>query len=364
MSLTIERDLSALRERGLYRSLTIFSGVDFASNDFLGLAHSPRIRAEVSAYLAAGGALGSTGSRLVSGESHQIRAAEKELAEMFLVPATLFFGSGYLANLGVTGALATPESEFFSDAHNHASLIDGMRLSRAKISVFRHGDLDHLQELLKRSSAGRKIVVTESIFSMDGDGPDLLRLKSMVNNAGAFLILDEAHATGVMGKTGRGCAEGVDFDFGRTFIVHTCGKALGGYGAFVATSAGLRDLLINRARSFIFSTAPTGVQVVQTLAAVRQVLREPELIHALRRNVESLRPRVAGAAGHILSILMPGNERVLAAAEILNKNGLFVKAIRSPTVREGRERLRVTVKSFHTEAQLMRLAELLHQVAR
>ena len=364
----IETDLANLRDRGLYRKLVQNEGIDFASNDFLGLSRSPKIRAALMEFLQGGGPLGATGSRLISGETRDIGDMEESIAAIFQSPSALFFGSGYLANIGVTGALTSSDSEFFSDEHNHASLIDGMRLTKSKISIFRHNDLTHLKALLALSHASRKIIVTESVFSMDGDGPNPSELRAIADETGAFLVLDEAHATGVVGEHGLGIAHGLGFEFERTIIVHTCGKALGGYGAFVTSSHRIRKLLVNRARSFIYSTAPSPIQIEQTRAAIQQIQEEPELRKSLWRNVGQLRARLSNAGikvhgGHILSILIPGNDCVVRAAEQLNRKGLFVKAIRSPTVPANTERLRFTVKSFHTDSDLALLADSLKEIA-
>ena len=368
---TVAEELNQLTAQGLYRRLDSHDGVDFSSNDFLGLAHSPLIREALISHLKNGKRLGSTGSRLISGNDQDLEAAEAFVAEYFAAPAVLFFGSGYLANLGTVGALGHADSvEFFSDELNHASLIDGLRLARAPVCIFRHNDLDHLVELLRDSSAQRKVVVTESIFSMDGDGPDLVRLKKIIDEQNAFLILDEAHATGVLGANGLGAAEGLGLDPERTICVHTCGKALGGYGAFVTTSASVRELLINRARSFFYSTAPTPLQVAQTRAALVQLRRQPELREDLRRNALALQAGLheAGATtareepGHIVSIKIPGVENVLRAAEHLRNKGFHVKAIRHPTVPLGTERLRLTVKAFHQPQDIDLLTRALKEV--
>lgn len=363
----IQARLFDLRERGLYRRLAYPGGLDFASNDYLGLSRSEEIRARLARFLSGAELLGSTGSRLVSGENPVLRETEEFLAHVFSAPSALLFGSGYLANLGVTGALAVPGAEFFSDALNHASLIDGIRLTKCKCSVFRHNDLAHLQSLLSASEAPVKIIVTESVFSMDGDGPDIPGLRDLANAADAFLILDEAHAVGVLGQRGLGAAEEAGFESAKTAIVHTCGKALGGYGAFVTGSNEIRELIVNRGRAFIYSTAPPPLQAVQTRAAIELMLAEPERLQRLHFNVlffsaELAKRQVPASGGHIVSVIIPGNGCVSEAAQLLEREGLFVKAIRSPTVPAGTERLRITIKAFHREADLIRLADLLSEI--
>lgn len=362
---SVNQELEGLSIQGLRRELICPTGIDFSSNDFFGLSRSKTIRQTLIHYLANEGLLGSTGSRLVSGHSELVHDAEKYLAQLFKRPAALFFGSGYLANLGVTGALGSDTCEFFSDELNHASLVDGMRLSKSKISIFRHNDLEHLNLLLKISAARRKVIVTESIFSMAGDGPTLHLLRDLMDEFNAYLILDEAHATGICGNFGLGRAYDHPLDSERTILVHTCGKALGGYGAFVLTSKTVRDLLINKARSFIYSTAPSPFHIIQTKAALAE-LENPIYRKGLESNSLILSQQleqvgIEMSSGHILSIPVSGNDRVTKAAEILQRNHFFVRAIRSPTVAKGKECLRLTVKSFHHPELYFDFARLLAQ---
>jgi 8-amino-7-oxononanoate synthase len=359
----VTSELEQLVRGGLKRVLLAPHGLDLSSNDFLGLSQSMGIRNGLANYLAEGGALGSTGSRLVSGESSHLIQTELFVAGLFAQPAALFFGSGYLANLGAIGALVVDGCEFFSDRLNHASLIDGMRLSRSKVSLYQHNDLEHLSRLLRHSRSPRKIVVCESVFSQDGDGPDLGALKDLVDEAGAFLVLDEAHATGVCGPNGWGQSEGLAFDPERTLIVHTCGKALGGYGAFITSGVRLRELMIHKARSFIYSTAPSPLQILQTKLALCEIRDNPSKRTDLQTNIMELRALDPSAvARHIVAIRIKGNERVVAAAEYLMERGFFVRAIRSPTVAVGEERLRITVKSFHSRQVYRDLISCLTEV--
>jgi 8-amino-7-oxononanoate synthase len=363
----IEAELEQISSLGLRRVLVPFSGIDFASNDFLGLSRSPAIREAMVSYLQSGGALGATGSRLVSGENALVREIEDFVSSLYGMPAALFFGSGYLANVGLTAALACDGCEFFSDELNHASLIDGMRLTRQKVSIFRHNDLNQLADLLQGSAAARKIIVTESIFSQEGDGPDLHQLKSLMDEADSFLILDEAHATGVCGPSGLGRGEGISFDPEKTLLVHTCGKALGGYGAFILTGSTLREILIQKARTFIFSTALSPLCQVQTRAALEEVHRGAGLREKFRQNVESLAHHLDKAGlrpsgRHIVSVSVPGNERARDAANRLMEAGFFVRAMRAPTVPAGRERLRITVKAFHKPEDYQRFAHCLRKI--
>src|SRR4051812_7555926 len=251
----IQDELLELKAHDLYRCPRDIDGLDFSSNDYLGFAQCPSIRQKLIEFLRDHPQLGSTGSRLVSGQNAMVAELESYLAEVWSAPRALILGSGYLANLGAMVALACDHAEFFSDQLNHSSLIDGMRLARSAVKVFRHNDLGHLKQLLTQSVAERKIIVTESVFSMDGDSPDLIELARLATEFGAYLVVDEAHATGVCGRKGLGLMDEIDYDIERTCIIHTCGKSLGSYGAFITTSSALAELIINKARTFIYSTA-------------------------------------------------------------------------------------------------------------
>lgn len=363
----LNTELASLREKGLWRELTTNQGVDFASNDYLGLARSSKLHSQLIEFMKNAPLLGSTGSRLITGENAFYQETESFIAGLFAVESALIFGSGYLANLGVMTALGgLEEVEFFSDALNHASLIDGMRLTRKPIHIFHHNDLNHLESLLKQSTAKRKIIVTESVFSMKGDSPDLNQLLSLAEQFQAFLVLDEAHATGVCGKNGLGLAVDATTNLNSIICIHTCGKALGAYGAFVTSSHHLRQLLINKSRSFIYSTALPPI----ILAHIQLALQEIQTglhTHQLGRTIEFTKTVFAKAGlewrgSHIGFLHTSSNGKALAASEFLLAHGLHVRAIRAPTVAPGQEGLRITLKSFHTEKELQHLAQKLVQV--
>ncbi|MFZ4403920.1 MAG: aminotransferase class I/II-fold pyridoxal phosphate-dependent enzyme [Pseudobdellovibrionaceae bacterium] len=358
----IDAELALLHKKGLLRRLQPVQGIDFASNDYLGLARNSEIKKRLIGYLEATDFIGATGSRLISGENEQTQATEEFLSHIFKVESSLVFGSGYLANVGVITALADDQTEIFSDQLNHASLIDGIRLSKAKSFIFSHNNLQHLQDLLAKSQALRKIVVIESVYSMDGDSPDLKSIIEICNQHDAFLIVDEAHATGVYGTQGLGMMEDLSYNIEKTIVIHTCGKALGCYGAFITSSQTVRNLMINKARSFIYSTALPPLILAQICLSFEYLLQNPDLRGQLSKNIDYAH-RLFKAADinisghHIAPILYPGNKQVLVAAEKLQHAGLNIKAIRSPTVREGSERLRVTFKSFHTQEQIRFFAD-------
>ena len=243
------KDLAALRAADQHRDLAIPDGIQLNSNDYLGLSTHPRLKAAIQSALEQDDRVGSTGSRLLSGNHERWQSLEAEFAKLVGAAASLYFPSGYAANIGLLSSVLGPGDTVFSDAANHASLIDGIRLSRARKVIFPHRDLNYLEDAMRRenSTAGEKVVVVESIFSMEGDRAPIDELINLCGRHAAWLIVDEAHSTGV------------DDPFRRAdrllATVHTCGKALASMGAFVAGSSTLRDFLINRARTFIFTTA-------------------------------------------------------------------------------------------------------------
>ena len=352
--------LERMRENGLYREARVEPpGVDFSSNDYLGLSHSPEIRRRLIGALESGCPLGATGSRLLSGTTEIHERVEKGIARRFSTEASLLFSSGYLANLAVMGALGAGGAEFFSDALNHASLIDGMRLTSAKKSIFKHNDLDHLETLLATSRAPTKVIVVESVYGMDGDLAPLEGLANAASKCGAWLVVDEAHATGVFGPRGLGRLSETRHDPERTIGIHTGGKALGAQGAFVTSSRLVAELIVNVARSFIFTTALqplTALQIEFALELLESSGGEQCLRLAERLSQKLGTPR---PSSHILPIVLGSNERAIATREQLMREGFRVRAIRSPTVPRGTERLRIACKSYHTENDIDALAKAL-----
>lgn len=342
------------------------AAIDFSSNDYLGLANDPQVRAQLIQALASGIPLGATGSRLLRGTSIYHEQTEDYLAKTFNMGSALLFGSGYAANVGLLSTLAGPGTVVFSDELNHASIIDGIRLSRGDCHVYRHADMNHLEELItKNTKASRRIIVSETIFSMDGDTPDLKAIAGLAKKHDAWLIADETHATGVFG-TGLvpRCTEmkGV-----RLAAVHAAGKALGAMGAFVLGPAELKDLLINRARSFVFSTALSPLTALQIRLAMQATLTRPKLSRTCLSNADYMRdllgsPKdVPRGRSQIIPVVIPGNERVLSVALRLQDQGFDVRAIRSPTVKPGTERLRISVKSMHSPQEIERLARAIKE---
>ena len=290
---------------------------------------------------------------------------EAELASWSGREAALVFGSGFLTNLGVIAALASPGTVIFEDRLNHASLIDGARLSGARLVRYRHNDVGHLESLLLRhEGAARRLVVSDSLFSMDGDVAPVEALGRACRSAGAWLIVDEAHAMGVFGEHGAGCCAGLPADAQPFAITGTFSKSLGGYGGFVAGDAVLMTLLINRARSFIYSTGLPPASVAGALAAIRLIRREGERGEALLRRAEYFRSELgrhgfdtSPSCSQIVPVMLGENRRALAASEALLEEGVLCTAIRPPTVPRGTARLRFSVTLGHDEALLRGAAE-------
>jgi 8-amino-7-oxononanoate synthase len=345
----LEEALAALHERGLRRfppPPQSSDAVSFCSNDYLGLA----VRRAPSA------PTGSGASRLIAGEHTAHGEMEKAFARWLEVEACLAFTSGYAANVGAVSALAGADDLIVSDALNHASLIDGARLSRARVAIVPHNDAEAVERALASRSERRAWVVVESYYSMDADGPDLAALRRICDAHGAALYVDEAHALGVLGPAGRGRAAeaGITPDV----LVGTLGKSFGSQGAFVAGSAVLRDWLWNRARSFVFSTglapmaaeaARLGLDDVIQASRPREVVRD--LAARLRDGLTALDLRVMGF-GHVVPVLLGTSERAIAVSAELAKHGLVVPPIRPPTVPDGTARLRLTVTARHQEADI------------
>jgi 8-amino-7-oxononanoate synthase len=340
------------------------SVLNFASNDYLSLAGDRRLARAAAAALDEAGT-GAGASRLIVGNHRRHVALEAALADWLRVSGVRLFTSGYAANVGVITALAGAGDVVISDALNHASIIDGCRLSRAEIVVVPHRDLRAVEAALARSSGKRRFVISETLFSMDGDVADVVALAALAKRHDAALILDEAHAIGVWGPEGRGIAaeHGVVPDV----LVGTCGKALGGAGAFAATSRAVADLLWNRARSLVFSTGipPAVAASVQAALEVVRSSEGDDRRSAVVRNARELRRRVPGLGGDPRSAIAPllvGDDReVMRRSARLFEARLFVQGIRPPTVPEGTARLRVSVSSGHSEADLATLADALRQ---
>jgi 8-amino-7-oxononanoate synthase len=365
-----QEEVAALGREGLLRSLEPLSSpqgptvrlgqetlLNFSSNDYLGLATHPAVVAAARAALERWG-MGTGASRLVVGDTEAHRALEARLCAFEDAEAVLLFNGGYSANVGLLPALVGRGDAVFSDALNHASLLDGCRLSRARAEVYPHADAGALAALLSSTPARRKLVVTDSVFSMDGDLAPLADLLEVCRAAGAALLVDEAHATGVLGERGAGLCEVLGVTREVDVRMGTLGKALGVFGAYAATSSPVASLLVNKARSLVFSTALPAAVCAAAVAALDVLLAEPDLRPRLWRNIHRFSEGLRGL-GHaaqpssaIFPLVLGSPQRAVAAAAFLRERGLLVKAIRPPTVPAGTARLRFALSAAHTPAQL------------
>ena len=335
------------------------------SNDYLGLAAHPRVR-EAAAEAALRWGAGAGASRLVSGNMAVHAQLERRLAAFKGTEAALLVGSGYLANLGVIAALAGRGEVVFSDALNHASIVDGCRLSRAETFVYRHGDLDHLEWGLRQAGKRAALIVTDGIFSMDGDVAPLAGLAETARRHGVRLVVDDAHGTGTIGAGGRGSVASAGLEGEVDVIVGTLGKALGSYGAFVASDATLSEFLVNTMRPLIFSTALPPSAVAAAGAALELVESEPDRVGRLQANAalmrRALRSRGAAveeAGAHIIPLLVGEADATMRACEEALSAGCFAQGIRPPTVPPGTSRLRLTVMATHSPTELTHAAGVL-----
>jgi 8-amino-7-oxononanoate synthase len=354
-------ELAALVAQARIRRLEPVRGINLVSNDYLGLAADPRMKQAVLETVQSAPRMASTGSRLLSGHDEVWDALERDFARWIGAEAALYFTSGYAANLGLLSALLHPEDIVFSDSANHASLIDGMRLSKCRRVVFPHLDLGVLEDELRchRAVSGARFIVVESIFSMQGDRAPLGDLQGLAAAYDAALIVDEAHATGVRGPNGRGCLAEAGLSGAVFATVHTCGKALAAAGAFVCGSESLRQFLINRARPFIFNTALPPYFAAQVAAGMRLASAaeaERTRLHALSEFLRSeLRAAgfdTAASDSQIVPVILGANDAALAFASHLQARGYGVRAIRPPSVPPGTARLRLSVTSQHSQPLL------------
>jgi 8-amino-7-oxononanoate synthase len=379
----IEARLNELQSLGLQRRTRLVSGpqgphvlVDgkpallLCSNNYLGLADHPQVR-EAAADAAMRWGVGAGASRLVSGTMTIHRRLEARLAEFKRRDTSLLFGSGYLANAGVIAALARPGDVVYSDELNHASIIDGCRLSRAEVFVYDHCDVEHLAWGIARAEGRGALIVTDGVFSMDGDVAPLAEIVELAAEYGLRVMVDEAHGTGAVGPGGRGAAAEAGVDDQVDVIVGTLGKALGSYGAFVACDRTLARFLVNAARTFIFSTAPPPPAVAGALAALELLQERPDRVARLAANADALRSELqrqgfdtGGSRTQIVPLILGEAAHAMRVCEAALARGVFAQAIRPPTVPPMTSRLRLAVMATHREAELRAAARTLGQVAR
>jgi 8-amino-7-oxononanoate synthase len=375
--------LDELRERGLHRRLRLISGPQgpsvlldgrpvllLCSNNYLGLADHPRVR-EAAAEAAMRWGVGAGASRLVSGNMKLHRRLEGRLAEFKGHEAALLFGSGYLANTGAIAALARNGEVVFSDQLNHASIIDGCRLSRAETFAYRHADLDHLEWGLRKAEGRGSLIVTDGVFSMDGDIAPIEGLVRLAHRYDCRLMVDEAHATGAIGPGGRGSVAAAGLTAEVDVVVGTLGKALGSYGAYVCGNRVLVDYLINVARPFIFSTAPAPPVVAAALAALELLDSNPHRVERLQANSRAMRDALIAeglplgeSETQIVPVIVGEPETTVELCEKALERGVFAQGIRPPTVPEGTSRLRLATMATQRSAELVRAAKVLGNAAR
>ncbi len=369
---SISDELAEFRERGLYRKLRALSDIRgphanlngkeitlFCGNDYLGLSQDPRVKKAAKDAMDRYGT-GAGAARLISGTTDLHGRLEEELARFKKKERALVFGSGYLTNLGVLSALAAKEDLIVMDKLCHASLIDGARLSGASLRVFPHKNYSKCEEILAEGgNFRRRVLVSDSVFSMDGDWADLEALARIKEKYGCLLVIDDAHGVGVFGETGRGATEG--FEEKIDVIVGTLSKALGVFGGFAASSSVFIEYLTNTSRPFIFATAPPPALAASAFEALRLVQENPSLREKLWQNVDAVKTfleasgRAVENRSPIFPILLGDERRTLRVSEKLLEKGILIPGIRYPSVAKGKARLRLTVSAAHSEEDLEKL---------
>ena len=378
----IEARLQELSELGLYRRMRLISGPQgprvvldgkpvllLCSNNYLGLADHPRVR-EAAADAAMRWGVGAGASRLVSGTMTVHRRLEERLAAFKGAEACLLFGSGYLANTGIVAALARSGEVVYSDELNHASIVDGCRLARAETFVYDHADTEHLAWGLARGGDRGGLIVTDGVFSMDGDVAPLAEIVALARRHGVRVMVDEAHGTGTIGPGGRGAVAEAGLEGEVDVIVGTLGKSLASYGAYACCNERMAEYLVNHARSLIFSTALPPPAVAAALAALDLLEEQPRRVEKLTTNADALRDElraegwdVAGSNTQIVPLIVGDAELAMAVCEAAIERGVFAQAIRPPTVPEGTSRLRLAVMASHTRTELRDAARTITRAA-
>jgi 8-amino-7-oxononanoate synthase len=379
LSQRIVAELNERRARHLYRTRRVCESpqgarirvdgrtlINFCSNDYLGLANHPALVAALCEGAERYG-VGAGAAHLINGHSVAHHALEEEMADFVGRPRALLFSTGYMANVGTIAALMGRDDQIFEDRLNHASLIDGARLSGARARRYRHGDVEHLRELLSTARDGACLIVTDGVFSMDGDIAPVAELIALSREHDAHLMVDDAHGLGVLGATGRGCVEmysATTQDL--PILVGTLGKALGTFGAFVAGEDDLIEYLIQRARSYIYTTAMPPAVAHATRTSLRLVREEAwrrdklrSLVQRFQTGAGQLGIALHGASTPIQPILVHESARAVEVSTALAERGILVQAIRPPTVPEGQARLRVTFSASHEESDVDQLLDAL-----
>ncbi|AKA96804.1 aminotransferase class I/II-fold pyridoxal phosphate-dependent enzyme [Corynebacterium ulcerans] len=354
-----------VRFDGPQTPMTLIEGIEmclFASSDYLGLSVHPAVQeAAIQAIHDFG--TGSGGSRLTTGTNLH-SALERQLAAFFGVEDAVFFATGYQANLSTIATIATASTTIYSDELNHASIIDGCRMSKAQVHVYPHNDMETLERLLKECTTPHALVISDAVFSMTGEVAHIDALRTLCSKHKAWLLLDDAHGVGALGPTGKGSTEQTGIDPTREILIGTASKALGSEGGFVLCNHEVATLLRNRARSYVFSTSPTPATVASVAAALSVIEDEPERLEALQNNIAYF-SRLLGIPAPqtpIIPIHVGDSVRAVRISQSLADEGFFVPAIRYPTVAHHSALLRVTLTAAHTTQQLRRLAEAIQRL--
>jgi 8-amino-7-oxononanoate synthase len=363
-----ELKLAGLHRKSRLRALAPRQGIDFTSNDYLGLADAPRLKAAITDAIERGVPVGAGGSRLLRGNHPEHEALETEAAVFFGAERAIYFGSGFAANAALFSALPLRDDLVLYDALIHASVHDGIAAGKAKAVAVPHNQVEAFEREINRwrqaGGKGRPWIAVESLYSMDGDRAPVAALADLAGRHGGFLVVDEAHATGVFGPGGRGLAAELE-GRGNVVALHTCGKALGLSGALISLPAVLADYLTNRARGFIYSTAPSPLMAAAVREALRIVADEPwrriRLEELINLASEQLRSRLGVTPGgsQILPVMIGDNARALKIATRMRDGGFDVRAIRPPTVPEGTARLRISITLNVEESQIADMVGLL-----
>jgi 8-amino-7-oxononanoate synthase len=380
--LDLQDRLDELKGLGLYRRMRMVSGPQgprvvldgkpvllLCSNNYLGLADHPRVR-EAAADAAMRWGVGAGASRLVSGNMTLHRRLEERIAAFKGTQSAVLFGSGYLANIGIVPALARKGEIVFSDELNHASIIDGCRLAGAEAFIYRHGDIDHLASGLRNADGRGALIVTDGVFSMDGDVAPLEEIVELARRHDIRVMVDDAHGTGTQGPGGRGAVAEAGLEGEVDVVVGTLGKALGSYGAYAACDHLMARYLVNSARPLIFSTGLPPAAVAAAMAALELLQEQPRRVERLADNAEALRDELAregfdvsGSESQILPLIVGDSGLAMRICEAALEQGVFAQAIRPPTVPEGTARLRLAVMASHTKSELRDAARILAQAA-
>jgi 8-amino-7-oxononanoate synthase len=364
----INHFLLTRKEQGLFRDLKPITNrrrssisinnnsyIDFSSNDYLGLAENENLKEKAIKTLQEHG-MGSTGSRLISGDYTITHKLEKETAKLKNKASSLLFNSGYQANVGIISCLLDKQDAIFADKYSHASLLDGIKLSGAKLFRFKHNNISHLEELLKkhRHKFSNALIITESIFSMDGDKAPLKEISQLKTKYNCLTLVDEAHATGLFGENGSGLVNETNTTTNTDLIVGTFGKALGGFGAYVACSEEIKHFLINSCRSFIYSTALPPAVSAWNLESINMLYKEPERRQSVLEKATILRKAIQDlglatpSESQIVPIITGGINNTIPIAQAFTDAGYWVLPIRPPTVPKGQSRIRISINWHHS----------------